>query len=226
MGLMRRSLVAPALYLLAALLASAGLFAVWPERALVAAPAQRGDCVPVQVWSNGFHVDLALDAALLSEDHPLRRLYPRARSFLIGWGDEDFYRSEGKDMLMGLAALAPPSPSVMHVVAGDEAVEQYFRPRLKRTIGVSHAGAAALGAYLDRALVRGADGGAIVVAPGHLPERSVFLRTGEDFHLFNVCNHWMARALRAAGVDVRARTAWGADGLVNGAVRAAPACGH
>ncbi|MBL8548941.1 MAG: DUF2459 domain-containing protein [Hyphomonadaceae bacterium] len=223
---MGKSLGAPGLCVLAALLASAAMFAAWPERALVAAPAQRGDCVRVQVWSNGFHVDLALDAALLAEDHPLRRLYPRARSFLIGWGDEAFYRSEGKDMLMGLEALVPPSPSVMHVVAGDEAVEHYFRPHLKRTIGVSHAGAAALGAYLDRALTRGADGGAIVVAGGHLPERSVFLRTGGDFHLFNVCNHWMARALRAAGVDVRARTAWGADGLVNDAARKAPGCGR
>ena len=211
----------------AALLALAALvvaFVAWPQAPLGARAAKPGDCVGAQVWSNGFHVDLALSADLLPAEHPLRRLYPHARSFLIGWGDEAFYRSEGKDMLMGLDALIPPSASAMHVVAGDRAVEEYFIPQLKVPIGISHAGAQRLGAYLASALTRDAAGAPIVVAPGHLPERSVFLRTGEDFHAFNVCNHWMARALRAAGVDVNARTAWLADALAKQAGRAAPPC--
>jgi hypothetical protein len=111
----------------------------------------------------------------------------------------------------------------MHVVAGERNVEDYFLPHLKVPIGVSRAGADGLAAYLAEALVL-ADGRPVVVAPGHLPERSVFLRTRGDFHLFNVCNQWMARALRTAGVDVNARTAWLADPLAEQAGRAAPPC--
>ena len=48
----------------------------------------------------------------------------------------------------------------------------------------------------------------VIVAPGKVIGRSDFLRTRGSFHLFNVCNQWLARALRAAGVDVNARAAW------------------
>jgi hypothetical protein len=111
----------------------------------------------------------------------------------------------------------------MHVVAGDVAMEEYFRPRTKITLAISGAGGRALADFLERALTLDAAGRAIIIAPGHLPGRSVFVRTHGDFHLFNVCNHWMARALRAAGIDVNARLAWSADGVVADARRAAPA---
>ena len=46
------------------------------------------------------------------------------------------------------------------------------------------------------------------------PRRSAFLRSRGSFHLLQVCNQWMARALRAAGVDVNARAAWLAGPLI------------
>jgi hypothetical protein len=38
--------------------------------------------------------------------------------------------------------------------------------------------------------------------------------------LLNVCNQWLGRALRAAGVDVNARAAWLAGGLIEQVHRA------
>jgi hypothetical protein len=54
----------------------------------------------------------------------------------------------------------------------------------------------------------------IRTSDGKVVGRSAFLRTRGSFHLFNVCNQWMARALRAAGVDVNARAAWLAGPLI------------
>lgn len=172
------------------------------------APPSAEDCVELHLYSNGFHSDIAAPADIFSPDHPLRRLYPQARSFLIGWGEERFYYSDGSNMLLALDALIPPSPSVLHVAYNAPAASAYLSPRSNTPIAISHAGAAGFVAFIDRALVLDASGQPIQTSPGKVVGRSAFLRTRGSFHLFNVCNHWMARALRAAGVNVNARAAW------------------
>ena len=80
-----------------------------------AAPASAGDCIELHLYSNGYHSDLAAPASLFPDDHPLRRLFPDAREFLIGWGDQEFYYSDGTNLWLALDAIIPPSPSVMHI---------------------------------------------------------------------------------------------------------------
>jgi len=173
----------------------------------VAAPSA-GDCVELHLYSNGYHSDIAAPAAIFPDDHPLRRLYPEAESFLIGWGDQRFYYSDGTDLLMGVDALIPPSPSVLHVAYNGAPSSAYLGPNDATAIAVSHAGAANFVAYIDRALILDEAGAPLRTSDGKVVGRSSFLRTRGSFHLFNVCNHWMARALRAAGVNVNARAAW------------------
>jgi uncharacterized protein (TIGR02117 family) len=179
----------------------------------VAAPSA-GDCVSLTLWSNGYHSDIGAPADMFPLDHPLRRLYPQARSFLIGWGDEAFYRSDVFRIELAVAALIPPSPSVLHIAYNAPAASVYLGPNDELAVGVSREGAARFVAYVDRALVLDAAGAPIHVAPGKVIGRSAFLRSRGSFHLFNVCNQWMARALRAAGVDVNARAAWLAGPLI------------
>lgn len=180
----------------------------------VPAPSSRDDCVLLHMYSNGFHSDLGVPAAIFPENHPLRRLFPQARSFLIGWGDQKFYFSDGTNVWLGIDALIPPSPSVLHVAWNAPDASRYLAPNDDTDIAISRAGAARFVRYVDRALVLGPDGAPVVTSPGKLVGRSFFLRSRGSFHLFNVCNHWMARALRAAGVDVNARAAWLAGPLI------------
>ncbi|MEQ1709041.1 MAG: DUF2459 domain-containing protein [Terricaulis sp.] len=188
------------------------LYGPWPSPD-VAAPSV-GDCVELHLWSNGYHSDIGAPAELFPENHPLRLRYPTARSFLIGWGDERFYYSDGTDLLLGLDALIPPSASVMHVAYNAQASSAYLGPNDDVAVAISRAGAVRFVAYIDRALVLDDNGAPIVTSPGKVIGRSAFLRTRGSFHLFNVCNQWMARALRAAGVDVNARAAWLAGPLI------------
>ncbi|MEZ6024339.1 MAG: DUF2459 domain-containing protein [Hyphomonadaceae bacterium] len=179
------------------------------------APApSAGDCVELHLWSNGYHSDIAAPAAIFPEDHPLRRLYPEAESFLIGWGDDAFYHSDGSNLLLGLDALIPPSPSVMHIAYNAEAASAYLGPNDDTAVAISREGAARFVAYVDRALVLDEAGDVVRVSDGKVIGRSAFLRTRGSFHLFNVCNQWMARALRSAGVNVNARAAWLAGPLI------------
>lgn len=185
------------------------------------APARAGDCVTLHLWSNGFHSDIGAPAALFPEDHPLRRLYPDAREFLIGWGDERFYYSDRFSLWLALDAIIPPSPSVMHVTYNAPAASAYLGPTDDVAIAVSREGAARFVAYIDRALALGPDGGVIRTHDGKVVGRSAFVRTRGSFHLFNVCNQWMARALRAAGLNLNARSPWFGDQLVREARAAA-----
>lgn len=196
-----------------------------PPPAPNVAPPTAGDCVELHLWSNGVHSDIAAPAALFPEDHPLRRRFPAARAFLIGWGDEAFYRSDGRSWLMAVDAVIPPSPTALHIAYDAPRAAAYLGPGDDTPIAVSGAGAARFVAFIDRALVLGPDGEAVFLDEGKLRGRSAFLRARGDFHLFNVCNHWIARALRAAGVNVNARAAWFGGPLVREARAAQSAVG-
>ena len=178
------------------------------------AAASAGDCVELHLYSNGYHSDIGAPASLFPEDHPLRRLYPDAESFLIGWGDQRFYYSDGTDLWLGLDALIPPSPSVLHIAYNAGPSSAYLGPNDDIAVAISHEGAARFVAYVDRYLVLDAQGAPERTSDGKVVGRSAFLRSRGSFHLFNVCNQWMARALRAAGVDVNARAAWLAGPLI------------
>lgn len=201
------------------------LYLFAPLPAPRAAAASAGDCVELHLYSNGFHSDIAAPASIFPSEHTLRRLYPEAQSFLIGWGEEQFYYSDGADLWLGLDALIPPSPSVLHVAYDAEQASDYLGPQEDIAVPISREGAARFVAFIDRALVLDEHGAAVVTRPGKWIGRSSFLRSRGGFHLFHVCNHWMARALRAAGVDVNARTPWFASSLVSDLRRRTlPAC--
>jgi uncharacterized protein (TIGR02117 family) len=163
------------------------------------------DCVEIGIHSNGFHTSLTLPGDALDAEHPLRRLFPEARWLVVGWGDEDFFMApQGGTFEQGVRATFPGGSTVIRVIAIDVAPERYFAQGDAPRAAVTRAEAAALARFLDGELVHSPEGEAIIVAPAHHPERSYFLRArSESFSLLNNCNHWVARALRAAGLPIQ-----------------------
>jgi uncharacterized protein (TIGR02117 family) len=209
-----------------AAIALAGALIVWWASGFapsVRAPAATpGDCVEIGVWNNGFHTSLSLPAETLATDHPLRRLYPRARYLLIGWGDSRFYRSNGSDLWAGFLALAAGGETTVHLYASDAPPEENFLPKNTQRVAISRAGAIALGARLQQSLALDAAGAAQIQAPGQAPGQSHFLKGADQFHLFQVCNQWTARTLRAAGVPINAAFLYMGDWLVAAVKKKAP----
>jgi len=66
-------------------------------------------------------------------------------------------------------------------------------------LDLGEAGFARLANKLDTSFVRGEGGLPVDLGPG-LYGTSLFFRANGAFHLFNVCNHWIANLLDAAGV--------------------------
>lgn len=206
----------PLMALIAALLLSM-------QAAASAQPARNG-CIEIAVQANWFHSNLVLPAAVLAQGHPLLRLYPDARWFAVGWGDEDYYREPGGGTVMqGLRAAFGGGPTVLHVIAFRDAPEVYFDAETVTRAGVTQAGAARIAAFIAEEIARRPEGGPAIVADGHHAGRSLFLRGADDnFHLFNNCNHWTARGLRQAGLNVSG--ALTANGVVNRLRRVGERC--
>lgn len=211
--------------LVGALVVALAIWAWTGSRPRLGAPrASAGDCVEIGLWSNDWHTSFALAADLLPAGHPLRRLYPDARHFLVGWGDAEFYRSDGTDLGLGLKALLPGGKTVVHVIAAQRPVEGSFLPAEMVYAGLSRAGAARLAEGLSASMALDAAGAAVTVAPGQHGAQSRFLAGRGAFDLFTVCNHWTARAMRRAGVDVNGAFAYRGDWLTAQVRRKAPRC--
>jgi uncharacterized protein (TIGR02117 family) len=198
-----------ALLFVVAVLATArwGNRSLWP-------PAPGAPTIKIFVVSHGYHAGIIIPCAALSEQASRRGLsalgYIATRfadfdRVEIGWGDEGFYRevptAESLTMALALRALfRPGNPSVLHVVGVKDDPRAMFGNSDLVRVNISDAGFARLADMLDATFARSK--GSFMpeeLGPG-LYGTSLFFRANGEFHLFNVCNHWIANLLDAAGV--------------------------
>jgi uncharacterized protein (TIGR02117 family) len=163
----------------------------------------------VFVVSHGYHAGIVVPRALAADIAAQHRLeavgrvaaqFEAHRSLEIGWGDEGFYTSvptiASLTIRSALRALfMPGNPSVLHVVglANDPRAAFPFADIARLELSV--AGLERLLARIDATFAPGQQD----LGPG-LYGPSRFYRARGTFHLFNVCNHWVADLLDAAGV--------------------------
>jgi len=192
---------------------------------LVLATARSGDATPyppaagertfeILLVSHGYHAGIVLPRAGLAEVAGVRdkqALIATAASFAaypwieIGWGDEGFYRNvpTAASLTVSLAVRAllwPGNRTVLHLVGlrSDPLVVLPFATIVRLELSAS--GFERLLDRLDATFAPAPDGSALDdLGPG-LYGPSRFVRATGSFHLFRVCNHWVADLLDAAGV--------------------------
>jgi uncharacterized protein (TIGR02117 family) len=179
---------------------------LWP-------PAPGAPITEVFIVNHGYHAGIAVPPAALAEQASRRGLsalgYVATRFadfdwLEIGWGDEGFYRyvptADSLSAAMALRALfRPGNPSVLHVVGVNNDPRAMFANSEVVRVGLSDAGFARVADMLDSTFARSNGVMPQELGPG-LYGTSLFFRAHGAFHLFNVCNHWTARVLDAAGV--------------------------
>jgi uncharacterized protein (TIGR02117 family) len=187
--------------------ARSGDRSLWP-------PAPGVPRTEVFVVGHGYHAGIVVPRAALAEQASRRGL--SALGYLatrfadfdrleIGWGDERFYRAvpTAQSLTVALAVRAlfrPGNPSVLHVVGVKDDPRAVFANSDVMRVDVGEPGFARLADMLDATFARGQ--GRFVpeeLGPG-LYGTSLFFRATGTFHLFRVCNHWIADLLDAAGV--------------------------
>lgn len=191
-----------------------GLAATWTARPGDPAlfPAAGPDGATVLLVSHGWHSSLVLDRAGLTGEGAgaaLRNVATRFRDFPqleFGWGEARFYRATptvaSLDWRLALKALFTPggSDGVIQVVGLERPARESFPHADIVPLRLSAAGLARLLARLE-ASFRLEAGQPVDEGPG-LYGPSLFYAGQGRFSYANVCNHWAAGLLNAAGVPV------------------------
>lgn len=119
----------------------------------------------------------------------------------FGWGDADFYRANGEDILLGLKALFFPTGAVMHVHGFNGSPASNFPKSEIIELRLTPAGYDRLLAFIRGSFARGADGKTIPLDKGLYGLSRFYEGTG-TYSMFNTCNTWAAKALAAAGFPI------------------------
>lgn len=201
--------IVAALLLLAILTARASDPALWP-------PKPNAATAEIFLVSHGYHAGLVFGTARLADaaqrhgDTALARIAEQFGSYPfieIGWGEETFYASVPTlaSLTFGLALRAlfrPGNPSVLHVVGLPDHPRRVFRTADIARVTVSEQGLVRMLKAIDASFTRGGEPPAPQSLGRGLYGPSLFYRANGAFHIFNVCNHWVADMLSAAGLPV------------------------
>jgi uncharacterized protein (TIGR02117 family) len=169
--------------------------------------------IPIFVVSHGYHSGLVLPLTDLLHEAQLQRLrvleevlqrFSIFEYLELGWGDDGFYHNvrTAADLRAGEALRAlflPGNKSVVHVVGLYNGPRETFPFADIVSISLTQPGFSRLVLKLDQSFasedkVHAEDLGVGLYGP------SEFYKANGNFNLFNVCNHWVARLLAAAGV--------------------------
>lgn len=200
--------------LLAILLALAGALLVTARASnpSLYPPAPGAPTVTVEIIDHGWHAGLVVEVGDIrrfsDRDRPLLAAaagrFAAFRSIEVGWGDETFYRFAPaiSDLDVGMAFDAlvnGGNPSVLHLVGLDGGALEAFPGDDGVELRLTEAGFSRLLDGLERTFAAGPNGAPVDLGPG-LYGPSLFFRSNEPYTLLNVCNHWIAGLLAAAGV--------------------------
>jgi hypothetical protein len=166
--------------------------------------------VTLQLIDYGFHVAMFLPRDALrmaAEGEGARRLVAVTDRFAayptleLGWGDEGFYRTVPTiaDLQVGLglsAILGLNNDTVLQVVGWYGLVDAPYPGGARATLTISRRAFARMIPLLEGTLAGNA--APEELGPG-LYGPSLFYRATGHYSLFNVCNHWTARLMVAAG---------------------------
>jgi len=159
--------------------------------------------VPVYLVSHGWHTGIVIRRADIPAGlWPEAGDFPEAEYLEVGWGDRDYYQARDPGLWLTLKAALAPSPSVLHVVGFRSPPAAYFPASEIVELALPRRNFEPLAKYIHDAYAREDTQPVAPLGPG-LYGDSRFYPARETFHLFNTCNVWTARALRAAGVPVR-----------------------
>jgi uncharacterized protein (TIGR02117 family) len=157
----------------------------------------------VHVVSHGWHTAIVLPRADLVSTGLLPEAddFPRASFLEFGWGDRVYYPAKETTLGMALEAALIPTPAVMHMAALARPPELTYPGSETMEIALTENGMRRLAGAIAGEFSRPKGGRAVPVSRGLYPDSNFYDAQGA-FHLFNTCNTWTARMLRASGVDL------------------------
>jgi uncharacterized protein (TIGR02117 family) len=157
----------------------------------------------VRVVSNGWHTAIVIGRAeaVATGLLPEAGDFPTAAFLEFGWGDRTYYPASEPTLGMALAAALTPTPAIMHMAGLARPPDGSDAESEVEQVAVSQEEFLSLIAAIAGDFVRPEGGRAAPVSRGLYPDSNFYDARG-TFYLFNTCNTWTARMLRAGGVNI------------------------
>jgi uncharacterized protein (TIGR02117 family) len=195
------------------------LGALWLAACVAVPPLPPTDQGPrthtARIISNGWHTAIVVERAELVVMGliPEADDFPDAAFIEFGWGDRVYYPAGEKTLGMTLDAALTATPAVMHVAGLVRPPELTYADVEVTTVALTQGGFRLLVGTIAGEFERGEGERAEPISRGLYPNSNFYNAHGA-FHLFNTCNTWTARVLRASGVNVSPAGVVTADELV------------
>ncbi len=157
----------------------------------------------VSVVSDGWHAAIVVPRTQLVETGlvPEKGDFPNVRFIEFGWGDRAYYPAREKMLDMALDAALRTTPAVLHLAGFNRSPERVYGDSNVISIAMTGRPFRQLIKVLDGYFDREGRDRASSIAPGLYPNSRFYPARG-GFHLFNNCNTWTTRLLRAGGVNL------------------------
>ncbi len=169
----------------------------------------------IYLVSHGWHAGIVLRRADIPDSARLELgEFPNTEYLEVGWGDMDYYQIPDPHIGLILKAALLPTASVLHIVGFNGSVPAYFPYSEIIKIELSTAGLEHLSRTIAASFATDEANNPTSLGPG-LYGNSCFYLSRETYHLFNTCNVWTARALRAAGVPITPARAMTVESLMS-----------
>ena len=166
------------------------------------------------VMGHGWHTGIVVRRAdIPSGMWPEHHDFPEATYVEVGWGDEDFYRAAEPSLALALQAAFRSQGSVLHVVGLRVHPHTYFPHSEMVSVPLSYDGLIRVSQFIHDTYSRDAAGKARRLGSGWYPNSAFYQAIG-TYYLFNTCNIWVAKALRAAGCAMTPASAVTAENVI------------
>lgn len=169
--------------------------------------------MPVYVIHESWHTGLIVKRENIRD--PLLSIMDDVRDFPFiefGWGDEEFFQSADPTVWTAIRAVAWPTSSVMHVYGFHSQPEKRTGAKAVYFVSLQLSDFEKLCRFIYDCFA---------LDSLHRPQptssygNTFFYKANGDYHLFNMCNHWTAKALEQAGCPISSAGAFTAESVMD-----------
>jgi uncharacterized protein (TIGR02117 family) len=152
-----------------------------------------------QRWHTGIVIETAkVDTAIWKEINHFKEY----KYVDVGWGDEAFYQHPGFDLELAVKALFYPTPSTLQLEGFNLSIEEYAEiSDIAIELKISCRQFEKIIQYINDAYWRNAEGN-VHLQLERYGGSIKFYKANGNYHIFNTCNAWIARALNEAGLNI------------------------
>jgi uncharacterized protein (TIGR02117 family) len=162
-----------------------------------------------------WHTSVIVEVSSFAKHHPklIAHLNHEHQKFVrFGWGDGDYFTGKSKTVGTAAKALIASSYSAIQMLSYSEP-ELHEIPRDSIVpLAISEEGLRQLVTYLDNSIAKNKQGDALPLSAMTV-DAGIFFQANGHYGVFNNCNTWSGRALRAAGLPVANRLTLTAKGV-------------